>query len=119
MVDQIKSWLNEVNRKQGVSLLLKDVFFSFALKTEQDVILVNIKNGSIALDEESNYRTKVKRIELKSEILHSLLSGERKLREAVKHKAVISTFTFRELLLVESLLFLAKSDKTNMFTKIS
>ncbi|WP_338449328.1 hypothetical protein R4Z09_24590 [Niallia oryzisoli] len=110
MVGLIKGWLEEVNRKQAVRLLLKGVVFSFVVKTEKDIIYVKVENGVIFLDDEMQDPSVLKRIELQADVLQSILSGERKLREAVKHKAAAATFSFRELLLLESLFFLAKPD---------
>lgn len=110
MVSLMKGWLEEVNRKQAVRLLLTDVFFSFVVKTEQDIIHVKVENGVIFFDDEIQEPSVLKRMELQADVLQSILSGERKLREVVKHKAAAATFSFRELLLLESLFFLAKPD---------
>jgi len=114
MVNLIKAWLDEVNRKQAVRLLLRGVLFSFSVKTEQDVHTVQIENGLIFLSEEGNQPSSVKWIEVQNDVLQSILIGERKLREAVKERTAATTCTLRELLLLESLFFLATPDITDV-----
>ncbi|WP_071393651.1 hypothetical protein [Bacillus tuaregi] len=117
MIEQVISWLSEVNRKQGVRLLIRNIRFSFAVKTEQDELYVKIDDGLVALHEAGESSSAGKRIEVSSDVLHSILTGERKLREAVKYREAATTCTFRELLLLESLFFLAKPDKTHILNK--
>src|SRR4051812_40645890 len=98
----------EVNRKRDLQFLLKGSCFSFYIKMEQKEILLKIENGCILLNEKESNEREAKIIEGKEELFLAILLGEQKLREAVKKRELWTTCSYRELLLLESLFYLAK-----------
>jgi len=117
MLELIKLWIKEVNRKKSLRALLKELYFSFAIKIDQAIIYLTIKNGHVHLNESSEHENPLKRIEGEEEIFLSIILGEQKLREAVKSKKISTTVSYRELLLLESLFFLAKPNLLSKFAK--
>lgn len=116
MVKLIKLWMMEVNRKKDLQLLLKGLCFSFYIKIEKKDILLKIENGCIILGEQENNERVAKRIEGKEALFLSIILGEQKLREAVRKKELSTTCSYRELLLLESLFYLAKP---NLLLKVN
>ncbi|MCQ6275619.1 hypothetical protein JMM81_11685 [Bacillus sp. V3B] len=114
MVKLIKLWVMEINRKKNLQLLMRELCFSFYIKIEKSDILLKIENGHILLDEKATNECAAKVIEGKEELFLSILLGEQKLREAVKKRELSTTCSYRELLLLESLFYLAKP---NLFMK--
>lgn len=116
MVELIKLWIAEVNRKKALRSLLKELRFSFAIKIDQAIVPLTIKNGHIKLNEDMDQNiASPKKLEGEEETFLSILLGEQKLRDAVNNKEVTSTFSYRELLLLESLFFLAKPNLLSKF----
>jgi hypothetical protein len=108
MVKLIELWMLEVNQKKNLQLLLKDLCFSFSIKMENKETRLKIENRCILLDEKENNDCTVKIIQGKEELFLSIILGEQKLREAVKNRELATTCSYRELLLLESLFYLAK-----------
>lgn len=104
----INLWIIEVNRKKNLQLLLKGSCLSFLIKIEKKDILLKIENGCIRLEEKNNHLFAGKMIEGREELFLSILIGKKKLREAVKKRELVTTCSYRELLLLESLFYLAK-----------
>lgn len=116
MLKLIQLWIEQVNQKQSLRTMLKDLSFSFQLWIENKKMTVMIQNGLIKIEEFVQSQTQNKRLEGDEELFLSILLGERKLREAVNSKEISSNLSFRELLLLESLFYLGKSELIGHFS---
>ncbi|WP_428911118.1 hypothetical protein [Niallia sp. Krafla_26] len=120
MIELIKLWTEQVNRKQALRTMIKDLCFSFQLKMGKKDITVKIEKSRIHLEEYSRPQDSTRRLEGNEELFLSIILGERKLREAVKRNEITTTFSIRELLLLESLFYLGKPELLHKFaTKIN
>ncbi len=116
MIELVKLWTEQVNQKSALRTLIKDFCFSFQLRIEKKNITLKIENGTIDLEEASRLPSLNKRLEGNEELFLSIILGERKLREAVKNHEITTTFSIRELLLMESLFYLGKPDLLDKFS---
>jgi len=108
MKELINLWIEQVNQKQALRKMIKGSSFSFQLRIGKKEILIKIDNGAIYLEEYSQLKAHLKKLEGKEELILSIILGERKLRDAVKNNEITTTFSLREQLLLESLFFLGK-----------
>jgi hypothetical protein len=107
MFESIKLWIVQVNQKQVLHSILKKHCFSFCLKIGKEEVYLKIESGRIDLVEKQLSRTVEKLIEGSEEVFLSILLGKRKLREAIRNQDMTTTFSFRELLLFETLFYLS------------
>jgi hypothetical protein len=111
-------WVNEINRKKSLQCMLKDLHFSISFLTENESVRIKAENDSVemVLTEMDNSEKKLYGSE---SVFQSIFSGQQELRKAVEGKEIESTLTYRELLLLESLLYLAKPSLEADFSKPS
>lgn len=110
MIQLVKLWTKQVNQKAALRKMLKGIHFSFQLTIEKKTVTIKIENGLVHVEETSQHRPQDKRLEGNEELFLSIIYGERKLREVVENNEMKTTFSIRELLLVESLFYLGKPD---------
>ncbi|WP_338471906.1 hypothetical protein R4Z10_03830 [Niallia sp. XMNu-256] len=122
MIELVNLWVEQVNRKLTLRTLIKNLCFSFQLRIEKRDIILEIDKGMINLEATPRVLPQPKRLEGSEELFLSIILGEKKLREAVKSNEITTTFSFRELLLMETLFYLGKPEllsefatKTNLY----
>ena len=106
MLEPIKLWIYQVNQKQVFRSILKKHCFLFCLKSGKEEVYLKVENGQIDFVEKNLPKPVEKVIEGSEEVFLSILLGKRKLREAIRNQDMASTFSFRELLLFETLFYL-------------
>ena len=99
-----------MNRKKALQYMLKGLHFSFCIKTENEMVQLKVENDLFQTCEMNEKEYSIKRIEGKEDVVLSMLSGKVKLRKAVENNEIVTTLTFRELLLLEALFYLARPE---------
>lgn len=107
MKELIQLWMKEVNRKQALRILLKETPLSLCLRTNEDDVYIFIHNGKLQLGEKVDEKSVMGVLDGKEESFLSIILGERKLREEIKSKKILTSLSYRNLLLIESLFYLA------------
>jgi hypothetical protein len=107
-------WVEQVKSNLALKRLLIKNSFSFQIISENQTYQLEIVNKELRVVNDD--RVKSNRFIKGSEgVLIPVLSGYVKLREAIRQKKIITNLTFRELLLLESLMYLGKQKQLVMF----
>ncbi|KAB2334768.1 hypothetical protein F7731_13450 [Cytobacillus depressus] len=105
----VTEFIEVMNEKTHLRKLFRDSTFSLCIKAGNKEIPLTFHDGNSSVKIASQHQSFDATISGSEEIIHSILEGEQKLRDAVKGKDVATDATFRRLLFLESLFLLCKN----------
>lgn len=116
MFELLQMFVDEVNKRNHLASLLKDVCITVKITVGHESVFLVIENEKLSLIDIVDKGITAK-LTGNQEMLNALLFGEIKLRDANRHNWLKLESTFRTSLLLESLFKLAIPIKKGLITE--
>lgn len=109
MMETVQAYIKTINARKHVLLLIENIDLTIKLTAKEQSVFLCLKNGKVYLATESDPKTWQCEIMGEYKTVIDMILGKEKLRTLINKGDLRVTASFRTLLLLESLFYLAKT----------
>ena len=116
MQERIESFMNEIETKNHIMLLMNNLDLCLSIETENQTYYLSFKKNKVEFSENSYFpAVQFAKLSGREEFLILLLDGQIKLREGINIGYFNLICPFRTLLVLESIFYLARPMPAKVF----